>query len=122
MTMYTARFQNPKLASGEFQPVPICLSLPRWKLRYELGPCLRELAPKWRYMRSSREVYTDCYLRDLELLKEVSWDERPLVLLCYEDLRDPEQWCHRRIFAEWWLAQIGEVVDELEEDDQVRLF
>lgn len=36
-----------------------------------------------------------------------------LVLLCFENLTDPGAWCHRRIFAEWWEQQTGEVVPEI---------
>jgi len=36
-----------------------------------------------------------------------------VVILCYENIRKPGQWCHRRIFAEWWLKNTGETVDEL---------
>ena len=42
---------------------------------------------------------------------------KTLVLLCYEDLRKPDQWCHRTLFAEWWQKMTGEVINELEEAD-----
>lgn len=36
-----------------------------------------------------------------------------VVLLCYEDLDDPDQWCHRTMFSVWWREQTGEGVVEL---------
>jgi hypothetical protein len=36
-----------------------------------------------------------------------------VVLLCFEDLEDEGQWCHRTIFAAWWREQTGEDVVEL---------
>ena len=43
--------------------------------------------------------------------------KREIVLLCYESL-SPEkvaegQFCHRRIFADWWEQQTGEKVEEV---------
>lgn len=43
---------------------------------------------------------------------------RNLVLLCFEDCRIVDgrlrEWCHRLVFAEWWLSWTGEEVPELE--------
>ena len=33
---------------------------------------------------------------------------KDVVLLCYEDIRKPDDWCHRRTFADWWMKQTGE--------------
>ena len=38
---------------------------------------------------------------------------KQLVLLCYEDVRIPEDWCHRTVFAEWWAENVGELIEEL---------
>ena len=35
------------------------------------------------------------------------------MLLCYEDVRIPEDWCHRTVFAEWWAENTGEEIREL---------
>lgn len=34
------------------------------------------------------------------------------VLLCWEDLTRPEQWCHRRLVAEWLEEELGIAVPE----------
>jgi hypothetical protein len=35
-----------------------------------------------------------------------------VLLLCYEDVLAGD-WCHRKVFAEWWQEQTGQVVEEL---------
>jgi hypothetical protein len=45
---------------------------------------------------------------------------RTLALLCYENIATPapdgtESFCHRRLFADWWLERTGEQVPELVE-------
>ena len=45
-------------------------------------------------------------------ITEQSGDHR-LVLLCFEDLSKPGEWCHRRIFADWWKDITGDHVREL---------
>ena len=47
-------------------------------------------------------------------------EDKKLVLLCFEDIRKPENWCHRTLFAEWWLAHTGEVIEEMPEADAVK--
>ena len=35
------------------------------------------------------------------------------MLCCFEALKKPGQFCHRRIFAFWWARQTGQVIAEL---------
>jgi hypothetical protein len=35
------------------------------------------------------------------------------VLLCFEALRSPDQFCHRRMFAKWYEEKTGTVIPEL---------
>jgi hypothetical protein len=39
-----------------------------------------------------------------------------MVLCCFENVCKGE-WCHRRMFADWWFERTGEAVDEVEEID-----
>lgn len=39
--------------------------------------------------------------------------ESPLVLLCFDVLKGPDAFCHRRMFAEFWESETGEEVPEL---------
>lgn len=36
------------------------------------------------------------------------------VLLCWEKLQKPDEFCHRRMVAEWFGEQLGVTVEELE--------
>jgi hypothetical protein len=45
-------------------------------------------------------------------------DGREVLLCCFESLADDKvaqgQWCHRRMFAEWWEKSTGQTVEELQ--------
>jgi len=49
----------------------------------------------------------------LEELESLFVYERDVVLLCFEDIRQPEKWCHRTAFAEWMKLHTGIVLPEL---------
>jgi hypothetical protein len=51
-------------------------------------------------------------LRDLRRISDAHGGQ-DLVLLRYEDVRKPEEWCHRQVLAEWLLARAGLAVAEL---------
>ena len=46
---------------------------------------------------------------------------KDVVLCCYEDVRQPDEWCHRLVFAEWWFKQTGEVILELPNPQPVKI-
>lgn len=46
---------------------------------------------------------------------------KPVVLLCYEDIRKGDSnWCHRTMFAEWWFNQTGEKIFELVDNSKFK--
>jgi hypothetical protein len=45
---------------------------------------------------------------------------KDLVLLSYENLTKPGEWRRRKVFAEWWLRETGEVTVELVTGDEPR--
>ena len=49
-----------------------------------------------------------------ELVTDLSFN-KDIVLCCYEDVRIPDEWCHRLVFAEWWQARTGMVIPELQD-------
>ena len=49
----------------------------------------------------------------MEAMAEV--EGKDLVLLCYEDVRNLEDWCHRTMFAQWYCEHTGEIIEELED-------
>ncbi|MFJ9617872.1 DUF488 family protein [Streptomyces noursei] len=122
LTLFTNRYQAFRPSQGV--PVRITLGAPRFKLPYPLTCAVRELAPRREYFSKSLPEFTAAYRADLDQLgatwiaqrlrqiAEEQGDHR-LVLLCFEDLSDPAQWCHRRIFASWWKDVTGDGVREL---------
>jgi hypothetical protein len=47
-----------------------------------------------------------------ETLHRLAGEAAP-VLMCWETLLRPGEWCHRRLVAEWFRDRLGYVVDEL---------
>jgi hypothetical protein len=122
LTLFTNRYQAYQPPQGV--PVRITLGAPRFKLSYTLTHAVRELAPSREYFARPLPEFTAAYRADLdqlgpvrvaERLREIANAEKDhrLVLLCFEDLSDPQQWCHRRIFASWWKDATGDEVREL---------
>ncbi|MFF5587471.1 DUF488 family protein [Streptomyces hygroscopicus] len=102
----------------------ITLGAPRFRLAYQLRHVVRELAPRKEYFSKPLPEFTSVYRADLDRLgatwiaawlQEIAETEKEhrLVLLCFEDLTDPAQWCHRGIFAKWWKDVTGDEVREL---------
>jgi hypothetical protein len=85
---------------------------------------VRELAPSRSYFGSARPEFEAAYRAQLdeqgvEALAArfqgiaVAGGDLRLVLLCFEDLAKPGEWCHRRMFASWWQEEAGAQVREL---------
>ena len=123
----TSRYFEPKVRDGvnrgELTAVGITLGYPRGRLGYKLEANWRLLAPT-RNILAIRERATFEPLmmgRLVTTWPEVeqrlidlgsAWD-RPIVLLCYEDLTKPGEWCHRRIVAQFIYNMTGEEIHEL---------
>ena len=43
-----------------------------------------------------------------------------MILLCYEDVTNPDEWCHRTVFAKWWEDNTGETVEEYRDNATYR--
>ena len=127
MNLATSRYQAADLIlrSGRV-PVGITYGNPRWPLPYKLAGNFRQLAPsKDMFGMEDRCMFEEAYRDKLDrlgvagvtkLLQKVvdaTGNDR-LCLLCFEDLTKPGLWCHRRLFANWWLEKTGEDVPELE--------
>lgn len=113
-----------------YYPVGISIGKPRFKTGYEIREQCYALAPKGYMLKMEYEPYREAYFKKLEEIgadkiigivqrmdERAQEEGKTLVLLCYEDLRKPDQWCHRTLFAEWWQKMTGEVINELEEAD-----
>lgn len=82
------------------------------------------VTPRWSFLRKPKAAYEPEYLAMLdghgvqavadELLgiTQMNGDHR-LVLLCFDDLRQPSGWCHRTMFARWWTENTGDPCREV---------
>lgn len=125
MTVYTSRYGNPELKTGAYYVVGITLGKPKFNLGYEENGHCYMLAPDRNMMGMEKEEYLPLYIKKLErlgvesiknFLRNVksSAKGKDVVLVCYEDIRNPTQWCHRRMLADWWEEKTGEKLEELE--------
>jgi len=121
--VYTSRYSNPELRSGKYTTVRISLGTPKWPLGYHLDAELTDLMPfgllnKFEQYEDFERAYfarlnqkgTRRILAQLQRFEQLGKD---VVLLCYEDIRKPDDWCHRRTFADWWQKNTGEAIPEL---------
>ncbi len=125
LRLWTARYSNPTLAEHPAAKVQTSLGAPKFRLAYELHP-LPDLAPAGWMLNMTEAEFAIAYARLLETrggatmmrtrLAEVARTAGvdQLVLCCFEDIRKPGVWCHRRTLAAW-LEQTGEPVNELHE-------
>lgn len=136
MRIFTSRYANRDLANRpDLVKVGISVGAPRFKIGYNIETRMHELMPTWLMVQGihqgkiTREEYESAYLNKLDsfdsfdlmpLFERISRlnGDRDLVLLCFEDLRKPGAFCHRRMFASWWKKRTGEEVRELKEVSQ----
>lgn len=126
MGIYTSRYSNKELADGKYYCVGISIGTPKFKLAYRLENQCYSLAPKGYMLRMNLEDFKKAYYEKLngigkdriinmvmKMERDAAAQGKDLVLLCYEDVRIPEDWCHRTVFAEWWVENTGEIIEEL---------
>lgn len=122
MKIATSRYQNIKAAVDlGYVPVNITLGAPRFVKAGVIKGRIPQLAPDrdafhapdWDVkFRSKLERVGVDQIR--QLIEQVAGGQ-DVVLLCFEYRPTPDD-CHRRVFAEWWEAQTGEVVEELDDN------
>lgn len=128
--IYTSRFANPVLKYGEYTAARISVGAPRWKLGYQIAGAIPALTPKGLRHIKDVDTFRPLYYARLDsfgvekIRKELQYFEsfgKPVVLLCFEDLRlgDPV-WCHRKLFADWWKDKTGEIITELEDSSPIK--
>ena len=137
MKIYTSRFGNKAVAQTGLVPVSISLGNPRFKTAFKIASRIKALAPTRDMLQMEYAPYKKLYFKMLDVLgideikqhfkristagttlplfKEKGGDcnGKDLVLLCFEDLSKEGEWCHRRIFAEWWQKKTGNKIEEL---------
>jgi hypothetical protein len=124
LVLATARYQDkPLIVASGLAPIRTTRGAPRFKLGYELGGSVMELAPPTWMLKMEGEAFIAAYRRHLDEVGVAaiasslgrtiaSSGKRGAVLLCFEDVTKG-QLCHRRVFAEWWQERVGAEVPEL---------
>ena len=95
-----------------------------------VGESLPQLAPTWELIYGYKDgtipdfLYASEYKRllnkrkvDPNLLLELSVNDEPVFLLCYES---PKDFCHRHILAEWVEDKIGLVIPEWKNEKELQ--
>lgn len=127
MAIWISRYSNKELQKdGKYYPVGISIGVPKFPLGYTVREQCYSLAPKGYMLNMELEKFIPAYygkLADIgdqriidmvmRLDSKARAEGKELVLLCYEDVRIPEDWCHRTVFAQWWAEKVGEVIEEL---------
>lgn len=125
MNLYVSRFSNPELKSGAYTAVRISLGAPRWNVGYPIAGAIKALMPSGLFGKAEfeeyhafRKAYRDQLNREgmkrIQDAISVFQARGPeVVLLCFEDVRQPGNWCHRTMFAEWWMEKGGGSIEEL---------
>lgn len=123
--MKTARYSNKSITNDKHIPIQISLGSPKFKLQYTVNGKMLMLAPQYSLLRENNKIeYQRKYIERLEhigvdrikdALSSFSQEGKEIVLLCFEDVTKDGNWCHRRMFADWYELKTGEKIDELEE-------
>lgn len=127
--IYTSRYQNPELATGRYTVVGITRGKPKFPLKYELAGNIIEIAPPgYLFNEYDRGRFTPRYFQHMDrqgarkiahILDQYERLGKDVVLCCFEDVRKPNEWCHRLVFAEWWRSRTGEDIPELPDPSPV---
>ncbi len=105
-------------------PVQASLGRPKFPIRYELHEEIRELMPRGLFGKELSEAeFTGRYRQRLDQLDldalRAQFDaiskrngHKRVVLLCFEDVHAGE-FCHRRVFADWFQESTGQSVRDV---------
>lgn len=128
--VYTSRYSNPELTSGKYTVVGVTRGAPRFRLGYELSGNIIEIAPPgYLFNENDRDRFTEPYFKHMDkvgvtrvhtLISRYLTMGKDVVLCCYEDVRKPDEWCHRLVFTEWWARRTGEIIEELQDPSEVK--
>lgn len=122
--MKTSYYQNKLLDGARHLIVQTSVGVPRFGAFPEWE--MDSIKPPKEILGMAEADYVKAYLAQLErigveairnelqeLEAEAAKTGREVVLCCFESLKKSGQFCHRRIFADWWQRQTGEVIPEL---------
>lgn len=124
MDLATCTYQEFTPSMGA--PIRSTAGNPRWPLGYQLAGHAQLITPTRELLAADlpEDAYEFSYRRlldghgieriyaELVALAGRNGGAR-LVLLCFDKLDKPGNWCHRVHFARWYLEQTGEEIPEL---------
>ena len=125
----TARYNNPALKDqSKYALVRTSVGVPRWPLPNPIAFELLEAAPLSSWLKLNKDAYSPLYVERVKQRRGEWWYERiaqlekqaggrVLALCCFEDLRNTDNWCHRRLFAEVVDRWLGIEIPELAEPE-----
>ena len=123
--LYTSHYRSPLLADVDAQAVAISRGVPRWPLPFSCRRLMALAPSRETFALDDPAEFERSYLAGLDALgpDRVADDlrrvagGRTLVLLCWEDLSKPGQWCHREQLACWLHDRLGVEANELQPGD-----
>lgn len=128
--IYTSRFSNKELETGNYAVVGVVRSMPKFPVKYQIKGNIIQIAPPGSlWNENNREKFKAPYYKHLEqagytviaeIVNEYLENGKDVVLCCYEDVRKPNEWCHRLVFAEWWYEKTGQKIEELYDPSPVQ--
>jgi hypothetical protein len=118
---FTSHWRNPELRDLDATIIGISRGVPRGNPGYRYR-VLRSLAPsRETFAIQDRERYAASFRAQLEELgagriladlKRIG-GTGSIVMLCWEPLADPSEWCHRRMLARYIERETGLEIPEL---------
>lgn len=132
MSIYTSRYSNKELDGDRYYTVGISRGKPRFRLGYvESEHCITLAPTREMWGIVSDDDFEVAYRQHLDrigpekvrnLLQWMSLraDGKDVVLLCFEDVRDESQVCHRTMLAKWLKDRLGLEVTELPDPSPVK--
>jgi uncharacterized protein YeaO (DUF488 family) len=129
--IHTSYYQNKRLIAaqkaGTLAVVQTSNGPPRWGAKVDWN--IEALFPPLALVHAahagaiSQAAFETLYTKHLDdqaadiidALRRLESELAPveLVLACFEALKKPGQFCHRRMFAAWWKSKTGETIPEL---------
>ena len=118
--VYTSYFskQAKQPVQDNMAYASIAVGLPKFDLPFELKH-ITAVKPWGIFGKYHGEEYKQKYYERLdkigvkrifEAIQEAKGNKEHIVLMCYE-----KDWngCHRKMFADWWQKQTGEIIEEI---------
>jgi len=125
MRIWTSRYGNQEaIIKSTAVPVRITVGRPKFRLRYKLAEEIHMFKPAGALFRMNdkeelrKALYAKLNRAGTRKVRKIlhgisnRHGDRDIVLLCFEDVRKPGEWCHRQLIADW-LNEHGMSVREL---------